>query len=143
MRPTNEVKAEIADKVQEVRTDAEIAGRVAAGFGHAVILAGLGAAGVVVDESEALAKRLVDRGVVAEQETRQGLGELRKRIRRPEALVVDPLQKVERRIDTVLDKMNVPSREDLKLLDTKIQTLAAKIDALLTSDAATKVKRSA
>lgn len=131
---------EITNKVKEVGEDAEIAGRVVAGLGHAVVLAGLGAAAMARDESTSLFSKLVDRGTLVERDAEKRLESLRQRARKSD---VKAEIRVENRIQGLLSQMNIPTKNDVMALEAKLNTLSAKLDGLLEKEAPTPAKKRA
>jgi len=92
-----------------------------------VLLAGIGAVSLAQDEVEDFIHRLVERGEIAEKDGKKLVQEMRaKRIRGTEK-AEDELRK---RVNRVLDRMNVASKTDIDELSEKITQLAKKLDDL-------------
>lgn len=112
---------------------------------HKVLLAGVGAAALAQEEIEDFVNRLIERGEIAEadgkrmvkdvleqrrkqmertgeraQELASGLSEGQKRI----------ADDVEQRIEAVLSRMNIPTKEEIETLTAKITALTRKVDEL-------------
>lgn len=116
---------------------------------HKVLLAGVGAAALAQEEIEDFANRLIERGEIAEadgkrmvkdvleqrlkhlelsseraqgvaSEVASGLTEGQKRI----------AEDVEQRVEAVLARMNIPTKEEIETLTTKITALTRKVDEL-------------
>lgn len=107
-----------------------------------VLLASVGAVALTRDEIEDFVTHLVERGEIAEQDGRRLV---RETLRRQRSEVEDIAEKVQegtekrmsraenaldQRIETVLGRLNVPSKGDIDLLSEKISMLADKVDAL-------------
>lgn len=108
---------------------------------HRLLLAAIGAVALAQDEMEDLIDRLVERGQIAEADGRKMLKDVMARrkatvakasqaastaIRAPKRAVDD----VEKRIESLLGRMNVATRDEIDALGDKITTLMAKIDEL-------------
>jgi polyhydroxyalkanoate synthesis regulator phasin len=89
-----------------------------------VVLAAVGAAALAQDELEDFVNRLVERGEIAEKDARKLLREVsEKRRKRVET-------ELDKRIETLLDHMDVPSKADIDQLGAKIETLTQKVAGL-------------
>ncbi len=116
---------------------------------HKVLLAGVGAAALAQEEIEDFVNRLIERGSIAETDGRRMvkdvLDQRRKQMERageraqevatevrssvtegPKKLADD----LEQRIETVLAKMNIPTKEEVETLTAKITALTHKVDEL-------------
>lgn len=94
-----------------------------------VVLATVGAVALAQDELEDFVTRLVERGEIAEKDARKLLREVtEKRTRRAE-------HELDRRVEELLDRLNVPSKGDIDALSHKITTLTHKIDEVKTRKA--------
>ncbi len=89
-----------------------------------VLLAGIGAVALAQDEMEDFVNRLVERGQIAEKDARKLVKEVtEKRTRRAE-------KELDKRVEELLERLNVPSKGDIEALTHKINTLTHKIDEL-------------
>jgi polyhydroxyalkanoate synthesis regulator phasin len=89
-----------------------------------VLLAGIGAVALAQDEIEDFLNRLVERGEIAEKDARKLFKEVtEKRTRRAE-------KELDKRVEELLDRLNVPSKGDIETLSHKITTLTHKIEEL-------------
>jgi polyhydroxyalkanoate synthesis regulator phasin len=92
-----------------------------------VVLASMGAVALAQDEAEDLINRLVDRGEIAREEGRKLVDDMMaKRRERVEA-------QFDSRVESALDKMNVPTKADLKAVEKKLDQLNQKLDKLVKS----------
>lgn len=98
-------------------------------------LASVGAFVLAQEEVEEFVKRLVEKGDLAEKDARALIRDLLEKRRRvvtqgpaapPESAVVP---EVDRTIDKVLHKINVPTKNDLEELGKKIDEIEKKIEA--------------
>jgi polyhydroxyalkanoate synthesis regulator phasin len=94
-----------------------------------VVLAGVGAVALAQDEVEDFVNRLVERGEIAEKDARKLLREVTDRRRKGAEKEMD------RRLDDLLERMNVPSKADIDALSHKITALTRKVDVLNKSEA--------
>ena len=92
-----------------------------------VLLAGVGAAALAQDETEAFVKKLVERGGVAEQDGKKLMREMlekrKKGAQKAEA-------EVDKRMENLLARLNVPRKSDIDALSAKIAALSKKVDEL-------------
>jgi poly(hydroxyalkanoate) granule-associated protein len=92
-----------------------------------VLLASIGAVALAQDEVENFVKKLVDRGGIAEQDGKKLVREVMERRKKETKKAEDELDK---RIEELLTRMNVPSKGDIEALSTKITALTKKVDEL-------------
>ncbi|MGB8646194.1 MAG: phasin family protein [Anaerolineae bacterium] len=89
-----------------------------------VMLAAVGAVGLAQDELEDFVNRLVKRGEIAEKDARKLIKEVTEKRRKNAG------KRVEKQIDRVYDRMNIPSKADIEALNDKITHLTAKVEEL-------------
>ena len=89
-----------------------------------VVLAGFGAVGLAQDELEEFINKLVERGEIAEKDARKLMHEVTDKRRKSAEKQMD------KRLDDILDRMNVPSKTDIEALSHKITALTHKVDEL-------------
>ena len=92
-----------------------------------VLLATIGAAAIAHGEIEALVDRLVERGEIAEQDGQKLVREVMDK-RKGRAAKVE--EEISKHIESVLERMNIPSKADVEALSQKIADLSKKIDEL-------------
>jgi len=92
-----------------------------------VLMAGIGAVNLAQEEMDDFVKKLVERGEIADKDGRKLISDLRKR-RSEKAKEVE--ESLERRIEGLLDRMNIPTKRDVEELSAKITVLAEKVDKL-------------
>lgn len=92
-----------------------------------LLLASMGAAALAQDEIEAFVDKLVERGEVAEQDGKRLVREVMDKRRRTTLHTESDL---ERRVEEMLNRMNVPTKADIEALGAKITALAKKVDEL-------------
>jgi len=126
----------VAEKVEEVKTKAqdvvaEVKEETSPLFEAArrVVLAAIGAVALASDEVENFVNKLVERGEIAEKDARKLMKEVtEKRTKRAE-------KELDKRVEELLERLNVPSKGDIEQLTHKINTLTHKIDELKKSQA--------
>ena len=116
---------------------------------HKVLLAGVGAAALAQEEIEDFVNRLVERGTIAEADgkrmVKDVLDQRRKQMERAserahevaeeiQANITEGPKKIaddlEQRIEGVLTRMNIPTKEEIETLTSKITALTRKVDEL-------------
>ena len=98
---------------------------------HKVFLVGLGAAAMAQDELVNLIDKFVEQGQETEQKARESISEM---VENRKKNVEDVNKKAEdemtSRMESTLNRFNIPSRAEIKALNEKITNLSAKIDEL-------------
>ncbi len=97
------------------------------GLARRVLLAGVGAVVLTQEEIEKVINRMVERGEIAEQDGRKLLREVMDR-RKKEAQKAE--DEMDRRIEEILARLNVPTKSDIDALSAKITALTKKVDEL-------------
>ncbi len=92
-----------------------------------VLLAGIGAVALAQDEIEDFIGKLVERGEIAEQDGKRLISEIMDKRKKSTDKAEDEFTK---RIEEILDRMNVPTKEDINKLGQKITNLTKKVDEL-------------
>lgn len=104
---------------------------------HRVLLAGIGAVALAQEEIEDFVNRLVERGQIAETDGKKMLKDVLERRRavmqKAAGLADAPVRAVddlEKRIETIVARMSIPSKEEIEMLSAKITALTKKVDEL-------------
>jgi poly(hydroxyalkanoate) granule-associated protein len=92
-----------------------------------VLLASIGAVALAQDEIEDFVDKLVERGEIAEKDGRKLVREVMDRRKKDREKAEDKLGK---RIEEVLDRMNIPTKADIETLSDKIANLTKKVEDL-------------
>lgn len=96
-----------------------------------VFLAGIGAYSLAQDETEKFIAKLVEKGEIAEKDGRSLLTDLaenrKNRTKESSKRVSDELEK---RMEGLLNRMNIPTKSDIEQLSNKVADLTKKIDTL-------------
>lgn len=110
---------------------------------HKVLLAGIGAAALAQEEIEDFVNRLVERGEIAEADGKKMMKDvLEKRkqmVKMPAKPAVQPKKitsDIEKRIEDLMAKMNIPTKDEIDALSAKITVLTKKVDELKKSEKA-------
>ena len=92
-----------------------------------VVLASIGAMALAQDELEQFVNKLVERGQIAETEgkklVREAMDKRKKETKKAEG-------QLDRRMEELLARMNVPSKSDIDALSAKITALTKKVDEM-------------
>lgn len=101
---------------------------------HRVLLAGVGAVGLAQDEVEEFVDRLVDRGQMAEDDgkkvVRDVLEKRKKLFEHRSESMKRAGSELEQRVAEVVDKLNIPTKDEIEALNDKITALTKKLDEL-------------
>ncbi len=100
-----------------------------------VLLAGIGAVSLAQEEAEKFVNRLVERGELEDVDGRKLIDELRERgresLERGRQRVRETVAGSTRQdMEETLQKMDIPTRADIKALNAKIAALSRKVDEL-------------
>jgi poly(hydroxyalkanoate) granule-associated protein len=118
VKKVEEVVEEVQDEMERTPL-AELA--------HKVLLASMGAVALAQEEMEEFVDRLVERGQIAEKEGRKMVHEVVEK-RKTEAKKAE--DELDKRMEEILGRMNVPSKGDIEALSAKITALGKKVDEL-------------
>jgi polyhydroxyalkanoate synthesis regulator phasin len=94
---------------------------------HKVLLAGIGAVVLAQEEIESFVNKLVERGEIAEKDGKKLVKDVMEKRKKEAAKAEDQLDK---RLEDLLDRMNVPTKSDIDALSAKITALTKKVDEL-------------
>lgn len=147
VRRVRESVKEASDQVKQGAQDLEKNPLVVAA--HKVLLASVGAAALAQEEIEDFVNRLVERGSIAEADGRRMVKDVLDQRRKQMEKAGERAQEVasevrsnlsegqkklqddlEERIETVLTRMNIPTKEEIETLTAKITALTYKVDEL-------------
>lgn len=96
-----------------------------------VLLAGIGAFALTQEALEDFVSKLVERGEIAEKDGKKLVGEVMdKRKKQAEKGTQTAQDEMDKRVETILGRMNVPSKGDIDSLSNKITALTKKVDEL-------------
>jgi poly(hydroxyalkanoate) granule-associated protein len=104
---------------------------------HKVLLAGIGAAALAQEEIEDFVNRLVERGEIAEADGKKVLKDVLEKRKQMVKLPAMPKMQskkitsdLEKRIEDMMTKMNIPTKDEIDALSAKITALTKKVDEL-------------
>ena len=103
-----------------------------------VLMASVGAIVLAQEEIEDFVQKLVERGELAEQDGRKLVTDLREKRKSAQESTQNRVQEtsekttatMDRGMEGVLGRMNIPSKSDIEELSEKITALSEKVDAL-------------
>ncbi len=104
---------------------------------HKVLLAGIGAAALAQEEIEDFVNRLVERGEIAEADGKKMMKDVLekrkqmvKKPEKPSGQSKKITSDIEKRIEDLMAKMNIPTKDEIDALSAKITALTKKVDEL-------------
>ncbi len=143
------VQDQIKETVIDVRNEAIVQSANLYILARKVLLAGMGAVALTLEEAQEFVEKLVERGEIAETDAQKLMQDLRKRAQRSEKEATKVAKKAEKTtkgavkkaegvlegaleetVEGVLKGLNVPSKSDVDALSKKIGDLSRKVDAL-------------
>jgi poly(hydroxyalkanoate) granule-associated protein len=113
-----EIEAEVAEEMER---------NPVLGMAHKVLLAGIGAVALTQEEVEKFVGKLVERGEIAEQDGKRLVSDVMEKRKKETKKAEGELDK---RLEDLLSRMNVPTKGDISALSAKITELSKKVDEL-------------
>ena len=96
-----------------------------------VLMAGIGAVVLAQEEVEEFVNKLIDRGEIAEKDGRKLINEVvEKRKKKAQDTTHTAQDEVDKRLEGLLDKLNIPTKGDFDALNAKVTELTAKVETL-------------
>ena len=96
-----------------------------------VVLATIGAVALTQEELEKFVNKLIEKGEIAEKDGRKLINDAReKRRKKSEDVKSGTESQIDRRMEDLLGRMNIPTKTDIESLNEKISALSEKIDEL-------------
>ncbi len=96
-----------------------------------VLMAGIGAVVLAQEEVEEFVNKLIDRGEIAEKDGRKLINEVvEKRKKKAQDTTHMAQDEVDKRLEGLLDKLNIPTKSDIDALNAKVTELTAKVETL-------------
>ena len=89
-----------------------------------MLLASIGAVALLQEEAEAFVQKLIERGEITEKDGSTLMKDFREKRRKKAE------EELDKRIGSLIDRMNVPTKSDIETLSEKIASLAEKVDQL-------------
>lgn len=133
-----EVEVEEDAVVVEVEAEEDVTAKSLREVYHKAFLAGVGAMAIAQETASDYMCRFIERGERVEKKSRELLRErmerrkhqVRKVGRKTKEKSVEAEDELQEQVGTVLDRMNVPTKNDIDALSSKIVTLTEKVDEL-------------
>ncbi len=123
-----DIKTQVKETAQQVEKLGQENVNVVVKTAHKGLQVGLGVVAMGADEIEAMIKRLVEKGEVAEKDGRKMFDSWLSRGREPMTKYEEKVEgMLDHRIEAVLGAMNIPSKSDISDLTQKIATLSKKV----------------
>jgi len=98
---------------------------------HRVLLAGIGAVALAKEDMEDLVGKLVERGEIAEADGRKMMKDVMERRKKQASEQTQKAEDVlDRRVEEVMNRMNIPTKDEIEALSAKIAALTKKVDEL-------------
>jgi poly(hydroxyalkanoate) granule-associated protein len=96
-----------------------------------VLLAGVGVVVLAQEEVEEFVNKLIERGEIAEKDGRTLINDvIENRKNRAQETSQMAQEEFDKRLESILDRLNVPTRGDIEKLNTKVTELTEKVEAL-------------
>ena len=96
-----------------------------------VLMAGVGVVVLAQEEIEEFVNKLIERGEIAEQDGRKLINEVvENRKKQAQETKQATQEEFDKRLEGILDRLNVPTRGDINTLNDKVTELTAKVEEL-------------
>ena len=96
-----------------------------------VFMAGIGAVVLAQEEVEEFVNKLIERGEIAEKDGRKLINEVvEKRKKKAQDTTHNAQEEIDKRFDSVLDRLNIPTKGDIDALNAKVTELTDKVESL-------------
>jgi poly(hydroxyalkanoate) granule-associated protein len=126
--PLEKAKKTVSDTAEQVQKSQVVT------MTHQALLASIGAGVLAKEETEKFLKVLIERGTIAEAESRKMMKEAMERRKKATKRAMRGSKKAEaemdKRVEDVLARMNIPTKAEIEALSAKITTLTKKVDEL-------------
>jgi poly(hydroxyalkanoate) granule-associated protein len=120
----------MADQV-DMQTEANEASNSLLSGLRRILMASIGAVVLAQEEIEEFINKMVERGEIADGDARKLVSDVlerRKRLVQNSAKTAEG--ELDKRIEPLLQRMNIPTKTDIELLSAKISELSRKVDEL-------------
>ncbi|MBK8985260.1 MAG: phasin family protein [Chloroflexi bacterium] len=96
-----------------------------------VLMAGIGAVVLAQEEVEEFVNKLIERGEIAEKDGRKLINEIvEKRKKKAQDTTHNAQEEVDKRLEGILDRLNIPTKSDIDALNVKVTELTDKVENL-------------
>ncbi len=104
---------------------------------RAVLLASIGALALSKEELDKILARLVEKGELTQREAQKVIEEVLERQKKEASTWEQRLaSELEKRMESVLKRLNMPTRKDIEALEAQIEALSKKLEELHTQESA-------
>jgi poly(hydroxyalkanoate) granule-associated protein len=125
---------QVEEPVASAETEVDVERRRLGALTHKAVLVSVGAAATAKQETEKLLKVLIERGELVEAESRTKMKEVVAKRKAGGQRMKDAAKKaeaeVDKRVEEVLNRLNIPTKAEIEDLTAKIAALTAKIEEL-------------
>jgi poly(hydroxyalkanoate) granule-associated protein len=98
---------------------------------HRVLLASIGAVAIAQEEVEDFVNRLIERGEIAEKDGKKVVQDvMAKRKKEAQKASHKAEEEMNKQVEQILERLNVPTKGDIDTLSEKIANLTKKVDEL-------------
>ncbi len=96
-----------------------------------VLMAGVGVIVLAQEEVEEFVNKLIERGEIAEKDGRKLINEVvENRKKQAQETKQTTQEEFDKRLEGILDRLNIPTRGDIDKLNAKVTELTAKVEEL-------------
>jgi poly(hydroxyalkanoate) granule-associated protein len=124
-------KVEEVVEVPEEPTNEKVEHGSFADLLHKVLLASIGAVAIAQEEVEDFVNRLIERGEIAEKDGKKVVQDvMAKRKKEAQKASHKAEEEMNKQVEQILERLNVPTKGDIDTLSEKIASLTKKVDEL-------------
>lgn len=121
----------MTEKIEVLEEETTEEGSTFIGGVRRVLMAGIGAFALAQEEVEDFVNKLIERGEIAEKDGRKLVNDiLERRKGKTQETTKRVENELEKRFESLLDKMNIPTKNDIEALTAKVTELSKKVDEL-------------
>lgn len=121
----------MVEKIEVLEEETTEEGSTFIGGVRRVLMAGIGAFALAQEEVEDFVNKLIERGEIAEKDGRKLVNDiLERRKGKTQETTKRVENELEKRFESLLDKMNIPTKNDIEALTAKVTELSKKVDEL-------------
>ncbi|PID85872.1 MAG: hypothetical protein CSB13_05785 [Chloroflexi bacterium] len=96
-----------------------------------VLMAGVGVVVLAQEEVEEFVNKLIERGEIAEKDGRKLINDVfENRKQQAQETKQATQEEIDKRLERILDRLNVPTRGDIDMLNAKVTELTEKVEEL-------------
>lgn len=96
-----------------------------------VLMASVGVVVLAQEEIEEFVNKLIERGEIAERDGRKLINDVvENRKSKAQETKQTTQEEFDKRLESILDRLNIPTRSDIEMLNEKVTELTEKVEAL-------------